>query len=121
MRVVVELDNLDSVKHAAIVNSGVAFLPALTVQNELAAGSLKVIECEGLELTRPLGIIQRRDVSMSRAARSFFELMMKNRDWEKENPNSAEQNVLAKTVPASSGESFPTNQEPAKQPSMAGG
>jgi len=121
MRVVVELDNLDSVKHAAIVNSGVAFLPALTVQNELAAGSLKVIECEGLELTRPLGIIQRRDVSMSRAARSFFELMMKNRDWEKENPNSAEQNVLAKAVPASSGESFLTNQEPAKQPSMAGG
>ncbi len=121
MRVVVELDNLDSVKHAAIVNSGVAFLPALTVQNELTAGSLKVIECEGLELTRPLGIIQRRDVSMSRAARSFLELMMKNRDWEKENPNSAEQNVPVKAVPASSVESFPANQEPAKQPSMAGG
>ncbi len=74
MRVVVELDNIDSVKHAAIVNSGVAFLPKLTVASELAAGSLTMIECEGLELTRPLGIIQRRDVSMSRAARNFMDL-----------------------------------------------
>ena len=121
MRVVVELDNLDSVKHAAIVNSGVAFLPSLTVQNELTAGSLKVIQCEGLELTRPLGIIQRRDVSMSRAARSFLELMMKNRDWEQENPNSPDQDVHVKSVPSSSAETLATKQEPVKQPSMAGG
>jgi DNA-binding transcriptional LysR family regulator len=121
MRVVVELDNLDSVKHAAIVNSGVAFLPSLTVQNELAAGSLKVIQCEGLELTRPLGIIQRRDVSMSRAARSFLELMMKNRDWEQENPNSPDQDVHVKSVPSSSAETLPTKHEPVKQSSMAGG
>jgi DNA-binding transcriptional LysR family regulator len=90
MRVVVELDNIDSVKHAAIVNSGVAFLPMLTVQNELAAGSLKLIECDRLELTRPLGIIQRRDVSMSRAARSFLDLIMKNRLWDQENTKPTE-------------------------------
>jgi DNA-binding transcriptional LysR family regulator len=82
MRVVVELDNIDSVKHAAIVNSGVAFLPELTVANELASGSLVTIECDQLELTRPLGIIQRRDVSMSRAARSFMDLLMKTRVWD---------------------------------------
>jgi DNA-binding transcriptional LysR family regulator len=82
LRIVVELDNIDSVKHAAIVNSGVAILPKLTVQSELASGSLKMIECEGLELTRPLGIIQRRDVSMARAARAFMEMIMKHRVWE---------------------------------------
>ena len=90
MRVVVELDNIDSVKHAAIVNSGVAFLPMLTVQNELAAGSLKLIECDRLELTRPLGIIQRRDVSMSRADRSYLDLIMKNRLWDQENTKPTE-------------------------------
>jgi DNA-binding transcriptional LysR family regulator len=89
MRVVVELDNIDSVKHAAIVNSGVAFLPKLTVQSELAAGSLKMIECEGIELTRPLGIIQRRDVSMSRAARAFIELVMNNCVWDGDTPQSS--------------------------------
>jgi DNA-binding transcriptional LysR family regulator len=84
MRVVVELDNIDSVKHAAIVNSGVAFLPKLTVQNELASGSLTEIQCDGLELTRPLGIIQRRDVPLSRAARNFMDLVLKNRVWNDE-------------------------------------
>jgi DNA-binding transcriptional LysR family regulator len=81
MRIAVELDNIDSVKHAAVVNSGVAILPKLTVQNEVAAGSLKMLACEGLNLTRPLGIIQRRDVSMSRAARSFIELIHSNVVW----------------------------------------
>ncbi len=72
MRVVVELDNVDSVKHAAIVNSGVAFLPRPTVLNELTAGSLRVIDCPDLSLTRPLGVIQRRDVPLSRAARGCW-------------------------------------------------
>ncbi len=90
MRVVVELDNIDSVKHAAIVNSGVAFLPMLTVQSELASGSLKKIECDRLDLTRPLGIIQRREVTLSRAARSFMDIVMKNRVWDQENSKSLE-------------------------------
>jgi DNA-binding transcriptional LysR family regulator len=89
MRIVVELDNIDSVKHAAIVNSGVAILPKLTVQTELAAGSLKTIECEGLYLTRPLGIIQRRDVSMTRAARAFMEMTMRHRVWEGDTTKSS--------------------------------
>lgn len=81
MRIAVELDNIDSVKHAAVVNSGVAILPKLTVQSELASGSLKLLNCERLNLTRPLGIIQRRDVSMSRAARTFVDLIMNHKVW----------------------------------------
>jgi DNA-binding transcriptional LysR family regulator len=90
MRIVVELDNIDSVKHAAIVNSGVAIIPKLTVQNELAAGSLKMLDCEGLELTRPLGIIQRRDVSLTRAARSFMELIMDHKVWQGDSVRAVE-------------------------------
>ncbi len=90
MRVVVELDNIDSVKHASIIDSGVAFLPMLTVQSELASGSLKRIECDRLELTRPLGIIQRREVTLSRAARSFMDIVMKNRVWDQENAKPPE-------------------------------
>jgi DNA-binding transcriptional LysR family regulator len=93
MRIVVELDNIDSVKHAAIVNSGVAILPKLTVQTELAAGSLRLIECQGLELTRPLGIIQRRDVAMTRAARSFMEMIMKHRVWDGDSARISQRNA----------------------------
>ena len=118
MRIAVELDNIDSVKHAAVVNSGVAILPKLTVQNEVEAGSLTMLTCEGLNLTRPLGIIQKRDVSMSRAARSFMELIIGHAIWtgdsnqEELAPNSQPEpsagpidpshtNVLADATPAS--------------------
>jgi DNA-binding transcriptional LysR family regulator len=118
MRIAVELDNIDSVKHAAVVNSGVAILPKLTVQNEVEAGSLTMLKCEGLNLTRPLGIIQKRDVSMSRAARSFMELIIGHAIWtgdsnqEELDPNSQAEpstgpidpsntKVLADAAPAS--------------------
>ncbi|MDZ4850928.1 MAG: LysR family transcriptional regulator [Pirellulaceae bacterium] len=78
MRVVVELDNIDSVKHAAIVNSGVAFLPEPTVQNELSAGSLQAIQCDELKMTRPLAIIQRRDLPLSRAARGMLDMLLQD-------------------------------------------
>jgi DNA-binding transcriptional LysR family regulator len=117
MRVVVELDNIDSVKHASIIDSGVAFLPMLTVQNELASGSLKRIECDRLELTRPLGIIQRREVTLSRAARSFMDIVMKNRVWDQENAKPFED------TKSSEGESVANNLslavQSAKDTSMA--
>jgi DNA-binding transcriptional LysR family regulator len=78
MRVVVELDNIDSVKHAAIVNSGVAFLPEPTVRNEIAAGSLNVIQCEDVKISRPLAVIQRRDLPLSRAARAMMEVLLQD-------------------------------------------
>ena len=76
MRVVVELDNVDSVKHAAIVNSGLAFLPKPTIENELAAGALRLLNCPEVNMTRPLGVIQRRDVPLGRAARGMLELLL---------------------------------------------
>ena len=71
MRIVVELDNIDSVKHAVVVNSGLAFLPELTVQQELAAGSLKRLNCPDFSLKRPIGYLQRRDKALNRAGREL--------------------------------------------------
>jgi DNA-binding transcriptional LysR family regulator len=114
MRIAVELDNIDSVKHAAVVNSGVAILPKLTVQVELAAGSLKMIECEKLQLTRPLGIIQRRDVSMSRAARTFVDLIMNHKVWPGDTPRGVEGSnpyAIAHEQSGSNGSSFQATSE----------
>lgn len=117
MRVVVELDNIDSVKHAAIVNSGVAFLPMLTVQSELASGSLKKIECDRLELTRPLGIIQRREVTLSRAARSFMDIVMKNRVWDQEKAKPPEETIPSNADPSDSDSTI--NEQSVPNPFMA--
>ena len=75
MRIVHELDNIDSVKHAVTVNSGLGFLPELTVQQELAAGSLKLLNCPEISLKRPIGFLQRRDKPLTRAARELVELL----------------------------------------------
>ena len=73
-RVVAELDNIDSVKHAVTVNTGVAVLPEPTVRNELAAGTLVSLPCRALEMQRPLGVIYRRGATLGASARVFMEL-----------------------------------------------
>lgn len=76
MHVAAELDNIDSVKHAMEVNSAVAFLPEPTVQEEIEAGSVIVLNCPWLKLTRPLGLIQRRNSALGRTARGVVELIL---------------------------------------------
>lgn len=76
MPIAAEFDNVDSVKHALDVNNSVAFLPRPAIQEELQSGSLVALTCDWLELSRPLGIIQRRDTSLGRTARALFELLL---------------------------------------------
>lgn len=76
MQIAAEFDNIDSVKHAMEVNSAVAFLPRPTVQEHLADRSLVELRCPWLNLSRPLGIIQRRGGTLSRTARGMLELIL---------------------------------------------
>lgn len=76
MQVAAEFDNIDSVKHAVCINTGIAFLPQPTVKEELAKGTMKMIPCSWLKLTRPLGLIQRRGAALGRTARGVVELIL---------------------------------------------
>ncbi|MEZ6133796.1 MAG: LysR family transcriptional regulator [Pirellulaceae bacterium] len=78
MQIAAELDNIDSVKHAMEVNAAVAFLPEPTVQEEIASGSLIGLNCPWLNLSRPLGLIQRRDSTLGRTARGVIELILES-------------------------------------------
>lgn len=75
-RIVAELDNIDSVKHAVAVNTGVAVLPEPTVRSELAAGTLVALPCKALELQRPLGVIYRRGATLGASSRVFLDLVL---------------------------------------------
>lgn len=57
--VVLEFDNIESIKRAVETDMGIAILPLPTVLKELKAGSLSSVEFSDAELYRPLGIIQR--------------------------------------------------------------
>lgn len=78
MQIAAELDNIDSVKHAMEVNAAVAFLPEPTVQEEIQAGTVVALNCPWLNLSRPLGLIQRKNCTLGRTARGVIELILEH-------------------------------------------
>ena len=74
-----EFDNADSMVRAIQANRGIGIVPEAAVHRETANGSLRVVACRGLKMTRPLGIIFRRSAKLSRAALEFGSLLLGRR------------------------------------------
>jgi DNA-binding transcriptional LysR family regulator len=72
---VMEFDNIETIKRAVEIDAGVALLPEPTVGRELAAGTLTTVRIVGDELVRPLGIIHARGKSLAPTAQRFVELL----------------------------------------------
>ena len=75
VRVVMEFDNIETIKRAIEIGAGVALLPAPTVVAEVASGTLAAVPLETDELVRPLGIIHRRGKEPHSTAWRFIELL----------------------------------------------
>jgi DNA-binding transcriptional LysR family regulator len=77
--VVLEFDNIENIKRAVEIGSGVSILPEPTSSRELEAGSLVAVELEvddvADRLVRPLAIIHRRNASLDLAGARFLELL----------------------------------------------
>jgi DNA-binding transcriptional LysR family regulator len=74
-RVVMEFDNIETIKRAVEIGAGVAFLPEPTVGREVAAGTLVALPLSTAELVRPLGILHRRGKELGVTVRRFIELL----------------------------------------------
>ncbi len=77
VRVVMEFDNIETIKRAIEIDAGVALLPEPTVLREVQSGSLVAVPLDTDELVRPLGIIHRRGKELSSTARCFIELLQR--------------------------------------------
>jgi DNA-binding transcriptional LysR family regulator len=77
VRIVMEFDNIETVKRAVEINAGVSILPRATVVQEVAAGTLKAVPFSNERFVRPTGIILRRGQTLSQAARYLVELLRK--------------------------------------------
>lgn len=75
IRPVMEFDNVETVKKAVEINSGVSILPQPAITQELAAGTIKAIEFTNERFVRPTGIIVRKDRILSMDARYLIELL----------------------------------------------
>ena len=72
---VMEFDNIETIKRAVEINAGISLLPEPTVQREIQMGTLKSIEVEDLQLTRPVGMIVRHGNPLGKTALRFIQLL----------------------------------------------
>jgi LysR family transcriptional regulator, transcriptional activator of the cysJI operon len=68
-------DNLEMVKEAVALGSGVSIIPARVVEADVRQGRIRIMPIEAPGLVRPLGIIFRRKRTLNQAAQSFLTLL----------------------------------------------
>lgn len=73
--IVMEFDNIETMKQAIEIGVGVSILPEPTVMRETAAGRLVAIALAMTELVRPVGIIQRRHKPLTPTVQRFVDLI----------------------------------------------
>lgn len=78
VQVVMEFDNIETIKRAVELGENCSLLPEPTVRREVEAGTLVAIPLAGQQLVRPLGFIHRRDRQLSETAQQFVELLQQN-------------------------------------------
>jgi len=66
-----EFDNIETVKRAVEIESGVSIVPRNTVQQEVDTGLLSALEIEGPKMSRPLGVLTKRNRARSPAHKEF--------------------------------------------------
>jgi DNA-binding transcriptional LysR family regulator len=75
---VMEFDNIETIKRAVEINSGVSILPKTAIVQELSAGTLKCVRITEENFYRPTGIIIRRNRVLSQTCKYLIELLKQN-------------------------------------------
>jgi DNA-binding transcriptional LysR family regulator len=73
--VVMEFDNIETIKQAVEIGAGISILPEPTVHSEVERGTLAIAPLSLGDLRRPLGIIHRARKAFSPSVASFVELL----------------------------------------------
>jgi DNA-binding transcriptional LysR family regulator len=71
----VELPSLEAIKRFVEMGNGVALVPGLTVEKELANGELVRIRIKELQVERKLRLVYRRQANLSHAALAFLRVV----------------------------------------------
>jgi DNA-binding transcriptional LysR family regulator len=75
IRVVMEFDNIETIKQAVEIGAGISILPQPTVERDSESGRLRMVRLIASQLLRPIGIIHKRRKVFSPTAARFVELL----------------------------------------------
>jgi DNA-binding transcriptional LysR family regulator len=75
VNITMQFDNIQMIKEAVTLGSGVSLLPERTMHAETAQGRLVSVPLDAPGMVRPVGIVHRRRKKLNRAAQSFLELL----------------------------------------------
>jgi DNA-binding transcriptional LysR family regulator len=70
----IELPTLQAIKRFVAMGNGVALVPQISVESELARGELARIPVRELGLHRKLRLVYRKSATLSHAARAFLKV-----------------------------------------------
>ncbi|MBH00316.1 MAG: LysR family transcriptional regulator [Solibacterales bacterium] len=74
-KIVLEFDNIQMIKEALVIGSGISILPERTVRHEAIEGRLVALPLETDGLERPIGIVHRRTKKFSPAIVRFLNFL----------------------------------------------
>ncbi|AQT68564.1 CysJI operon transcriptional activator [Anaerohalosphaera lusitana] len=74
-KTVMEFDNIETIKRAVEINSGISILPETTINTELREQKLATIAFTNENFFRPTGIIVRKNRSTTKAMKYLLELL----------------------------------------------
>jgi DNA-binding transcriptional LysR family regulator len=76
LQVSMELDSTEMIKQFVMADLGVSFLAVSNCREEIAAGKLAAISLAPEAMIRRLGLIYRKDKSLSKAALGFIQVII---------------------------------------------
>jgi len=71
----VELPSMEAIKRFVEMGNGVAFLPGLVAQSEIDSGKLVPVKVKGMQITRKLRLVYRKQATLSYAATAFLDVI----------------------------------------------
>ena len=77
VRPVMEFDNVETIKRAVEINSGISILPRTVIPQEVSSGTIKAIDFSNENFVRPTGIIVRKGKIFGKAGRYCIEMLSK--------------------------------------------
>ena len=75
MQSVMEFDNIETVKRAVEIDTGISLVPLSTISQEIAKQTLVEVKIDGVELVRPLAAIYKKNKVLSPAMKQFIAIL----------------------------------------------